>query len=181
MFKSGRSDHEPRRTRSSGLHSPEPPPEGADTLAISLHYLTFYRNEYQRSRVVVKTRAKRVVVWTAVANGLIAVLGAAVAVFQAPWLGLVSTGLAASIGVLTAWDGLYRHREMWVQRSVILGQLQALLRTTELRQAEGGDRKTLARGTMRHLNAILEEDLEAWTSLRRTQTVPHERDSATGE
>lgn len=181
MFKTRRPDGEPRRARSSGLHSPEPPPEGADTLEISLHYLTFYRNEYQRSRVVVKTRAKRVVVWTAVANGLIAVVGAAVAVFDAPWLGLASTGLAASIGVLTAWDGLYRHREMWVQRSVILGQLQALLRTTELRRAEGADRKTLARGTMRHLNAILEEDLEAWTSLRRTQPATHERDSASAE
>jgi hypothetical protein len=164
MFKTRRPDGEPRRARSSGLHSPEPPPEGADTLEISLHYLTFYRNE-----------------WTAVANGLIAVVGAAVAVFDAPWLGLASTGLAASIGVLTAWDGLYRHREMWVQRSVILGQLQALLRTTELRRAEGADRKTLARGTMRHLNAILEEDLEAWTSLRRTQPATHERDSASAE
>ncbi|WP_067884437.1 SLATT domain-containing protein [Nocardia vaccinii] len=181
MFKPRRPDREPSRARSSGLHSPESPPAGADTLAISLHYLTFYRNEYQRSRVVVKTRAKRVVVWTAVANGLIAVVGAAVAVFQAPWLGLASTALAASIGVLTAWDGLYRHREMWVQRSVILGQLQALLRTTELRRAEGGDHDALARETMRHLNAILEEDLEAWTSLRRTQSAPHERDTAPAE
>ncbi|MBB5918829.1 hypothetical protein BJY24_007741 [Nocardia transvalensis] len=124
---------------------------------------------------MVKTRAKRVVVWTAVANGLIAVLGTAIAVYDAPWLGLLSTGLAASTSVITAWDGLYRHREMWVQRSVILGQLQTLLRTTELRQADGEDRNALARETMRELNDILEEDLEAWTSLRRTQSVVRDR------
>ncbi|MFF3574110.1 SLATT domain-containing protein [Nocardia jiangxiensis] len=181
MLKLRRPAPEPSRARSSGLHSPDSPPEGADPMAIALHYLTFYRNEYHRSRVVVKTRAKRVVVWTAVANGLIAVVGAAVAVFHAPWLGLASTGLAASIGVLAAWDGLYRHREMWVQRSVILGQLQALLRTTELRLAEGEDRRMLARETMGNLNAVLEDDLEAWTSLRRTQTAPHERESGSGE
>jgi hypothetical protein len=167
-------DSERSARRSSGLHSPESPPPNADALGISLHYLAFYRDEYERSRVVVKTRAKRVVVWTAVANGLIAVAGTAVAVFQAPWLGLLSTGLAASIGVITAWDGLYRHREMWVQRSVILGQLQALLRTVELRQAEGEDRNLLARETMLQLNEILEDDLEAWTSLRRTQLTTRE-------
>jgi hypothetical protein len=131
--------------------------------------------------MVVKKRAKRVVVSTAVANGLIALLGTAVAVFDAPWLGLLSTGLAASIGVLTAWDGLYRHREMWVQRSVILGQLQALLRTIELRRADGEDRNLLARVTMLELNAILEEDLEAWTSLRRTQPAIREHAADAGE
>jgi hypothetical protein len=176
-----RPDRKQGTARSSGLQSPPSPPQGSDSLAISLHYLAFYRDEYQRSRVVVKTRAKRVVVWTSVANGLIAVVGTAVAVFQAPWLGLLSTGLAASIGVITAWDGLYRHRELWVQRSVILGQLQALLRTTELRQAEGQDRNVLADEAMTHLNAVLEDDLEAWASLRRTQPVVRENSSHSGE
>ncbi|WP_227979250.1 SLATT domain-containing protein [Nocardia spumae] len=160
-----------RGSGSSGLHSPQSPPADADALAVSLHYLVHYRNEYERSRLVVKTRAKRVVVWTAVANGIIAVLGTAIAAFDAPWIGLLSTGLAASIGVITAWDGLYRHREMWVQRSVILGQLQALLRGVELRRAQHEDPDRLAREAMVQLNAILEEDLEAWTSLRRTQPL----------
>ncbi|MBF6329195.1 SLATT domain-containing protein [Nocardia transvalensis] len=169
------------RSRSTGLRSPSAPPADADALGIGLYYLGFYRDEYDRSRLVVKSRAERVVVWTAVANGLIAVLGTAIAVFSAPWLGLVSTGLAASIGVLAAWDGMYRHREMWVQRSVILGQLQALLRNIELRQAQGEDRNVLARETMLHLNAILEEELEAWTALRRTQPASREREDSSGE
>ncbi|MFG3520316.1 SLATT domain-containing protein [Nocardia nova] len=163
-----------RGSHSSGLHSPPSPPSDADALTVSLHYLVYYRNEYERSRLVVKTRAKRVVVWTAVANGVIAVLGTAVAVFQAPWIGLLSTGLAASIGVVTAWDGLYRHREMWIQRSVIIGQLQTLLRGVELRRAQHEDRDVLAREAMIELNAILAEDLEAWTSMRRTQPLARE-------
>ncbi|MBF6548835.1 SLATT domain-containing protein [Nocardia brasiliensis] len=160
----------------SGIRSPKSPPADADALDISVHHLTFYLAEYERSRLVVKMRARRVVVWTSVANGSIAVLGAAVAVFDATWIGLLSTALAGFIGVLAAWDGLYRHREMWVQRSVILGQLQSLLRGTQLRQALGEDRDTLARYAMLQLNAILEEDLEAWTSLRRTQPASAETD-----
>ncbi|MBF6171889.1 SLATT domain-containing protein [Nocardia blacklockiae] len=179
MWRWLRSEQTP--AHSTGLHSPQSPPPDADPLGISLHYLHLFRDEYERSRFVVKTRAKQVVVWTAVANGLIAVLGTAIAVYDAPWLGLLSTGLAASIGVITAWDGLYRHREMWVQRSVILGQLQTLLRSTELRQATGEDRDVLARETMRELNEILEEDLEAWTSLRRTQAAVRERNEETAD
>lgn len=180
LFRTGclvwhRLDRDRARSRSTGLHTPPSPPGDADALDISLHYLGFYRDEFERTRVVVKTRARRVVVWTAAANGLIAVLGTAVAVFSAPWLGLFSTALAASIGVMSAWDGLYRHREMWVQRSVILGQLQAMLRTVELRRAQGADRDLLAAQTMAHLNEILADDLEAWTSLRRTQPATRER------
>ncbi|NKY88998.1 SLATT domain-containing protein [Nocardia veterana] len=171
----------PNGSRSSGLHSPPSPAADADALTVSLHYLVYYRDEYERARLVVKTRAKRVVVWTAVANGVIAVLGTAVAVFQAPWIGLLSTALAASIGVVTAWDGLYRHREMWIQRSVVLGQLQALLRGVELRRAQHEDPELLARETMIQLNALLEEDLEAWTSLRRTQPLARDSGEANTE
>ncbi|MFI5500960.1 SLATT domain-containing protein [Nocardia asteroides] len=164
------------RPNSTGLQLPDPPDIGADPLAVASHYLDFYVAEYGRSRGVVKGRAKRVVIWTSAANGFIAVLGTAIAVFNATWLGLASTALAGFVGVLTTWEGLFRHREMWTQRSVILGQLLALQRTVELERATAADPNRLAQDTMRRLNYILEEDLETWMSLRSTQPIPGDGD-----
>src|SRR5205823_10705177 len=115
----------------TGPRLPGGPPGDADALDVALYYLEFYVNDYARARRVVKRRASTVVVWTAVANAMIAVVGTAIAVAKAPWLGLASTALAGFVGVVAAWDGIFRHRELWTQRSVILGQLQAVQRTAE--------------------------------------------------
>jgi hypothetical protein len=139
---------------------------------VALHYLTHYQGEYARARNVAKRRASKVVLWTAAANGAIALLGAATAVSGAAWLGLASTTLAGGIGVLAAWDALFKHRELWVQRSLILGQLQAVMRTAELRRAAGMDRDVLAADCLGQLNAILAEEAAGWADLRRSSAPP---------
>ena len=167
---------ETQPAESSGLRSPGEPPANARSIEVSKHYLDFYQADYARARQVVKSRANFVAVAAAALNGLIAVVGAAVAVFAQPWLGLVSTLLASAIAVLMAWDGLFRHREMWIQRSAVLGELQALSRATNFRIATGEDEELVASNCMIRLNAILESDLTSWTQLRaserRTQEQP---------
>jgi hypothetical protein len=155
--------------RESGLRLPVPPPPGADAFDIAMHYLANYEADYGRARRVVKSRASNVVVGVATANGLIAVVGVAVAVSGWSWLGLVTAGLAGTVGVLSAWDGLFRHRELWVQRSLILGQLQATQREARLRVALGEDRDIVAKDSMTALNGVLAEDLVTWAEIRRSK------------
>ncbi|GIG58782.1 hypothetical protein Lfu02_31540 [Longispora fulva] len=162
------------------MRLPADPPVGTDPLDIALHYLDFYVQEYARARAVVKGRASRVVIGTAGANGLIALLGALIAVMNAPWLGVVSAGLAGFVSVIVAWDGMFRHRDLWVQRTMMLAQLQALKRVTELRRASGDDRQTLAQTCMQQLNEILNEDLSTWAELRRSPTSDRNVDVVSG-
>ena len=154
----------------SGLRPPPGPPAGADPLEVTLYYFSYYERDFARARQVVKRRARNVVVGTALANGAIAVVGAAIGLGGAAWLGLLSTGLAGLVGVLAAWDGLFRHRELWIQRSLVLGQLQAAKRELELESAVGaGPRAELAADGMRQLNRILAEDLTTWAELRASR------------
>ena len=152
----------------SGVRLPDVPQADLDALDLALHYVTFYVHEYARARQVVKRRASTVVVLTAAGYGAIAVVGAVTAIAKAPWLGIVSTALTGFIGVLAAWDGLFRHRDLWTQRSAILGQLQALQRTIEVRRAAGEQREALAIESARRLDLILAEDISTWLDLRRS-------------
>lgn len=146
---------------------PPPVPTGAAPIEIVLHYIGFYEADYARARRVVKRRAREVVVGTAVATGSIAVLGAAIAVWHASWLGVVSTGLAAAVSVLAAWEGLARHRQLWIQRSLILNRVQQLKRTVEYRRARGDNEQALADEAMKELNDLLKDDVESWASVTR--------------
>jgi len=134
-----------------------------------VHYLRFYVGDYARARRVVKSRLRRHVVWTASANGGIAVAGTAVAVWEQPWLGLVSTALAGLIGVLAAWDSLARHRELWIQRAAVLAELLAIKRDLELANAAGEDRREAGLRGMERLNVALSRDHETWAEVVQTQ------------
>lgn len=142
-----------------------------------LHYLTYWEGEFARARLVVKSRASKVVVAGATATGLIAVVGAATSITGWAWLGIVSAALAGCVTVLGAWDALFRHRDMWHQRSVVLGRLQALKRTLQVRAASGEDRSELAEQGLAQLNAVLTEDLDSWSEMRRSsQPSPGSQD-----
>jgi hypothetical protein len=122
-----------------------------------------------------------VVILTAIANGLIAVIGTAIAIVKAPWLALATTGLAAAIGALMAWDEHFRHRDLWTQRTVILGRLQALQRTTEFRRSAGEQRDLIARDCLQELNRVLDDDLTTWIGMRRSHPPEQRATTESGD
>lgn len=153
--------------RSGPMRLPPIPSPDADAFEVVENYLSFYQEEYERARGIAKRDAMLFVILAASANGAIAVLGAAVAVTHMSWLGLVSTGVAGLAGVLAAWDGLFRNRELWVQKIMMLSQVLAIRRNAELRRAMGDDRDVIAQECMLRLGKMLDEDLVTWTELRR--------------
>lgn len=159
----------PRIQRSSGLRPPAEPPIDADALDVALFYLSYWDTEFARARLVVKSRASKVVVTVSATTAGIAVVGAATPLLGWTWLGLVSASLAGIATVVGAWDGLFRHRELWHQRSLVLGDIQALKRSVQVRAASGEDRDQLALEAVRALNEILAEDLATWSEIRSRQ------------
>lgn len=168
--------------RTSGLRPPPDPPENGDAYDVALFYVKYWEAEFARARLVVKRRASHVVVAVATATALIAVVGAATAVLDWAWLGIVSAALAGFASVVGAWDGLFRHRELWHQRSLVLGHIQMIKRSTELRSAAGEDRTVLAGEAMSELNAVLTEDLNSWSAIRhKNLTSPTQNDHVSPE
>lgn len=111
--------------------------------------------------------------------GLISVTGVAIAIWDVNWLGLVSTSLAALIGVVTAWDSHFRLHDLWIQRSVMLSKIMELRRKVEIQQASGADGDELAAWAIAELNATLVEDRVSWSQMRTTEggSASHESDS----
>lgn len=93
-----------------------------------------------------------------------------VAVWNSSWLGLVSTALAGSIGVVNSWDGMFRERELWIQRSEMLGQIQLVKRTLQFRLACGDNPQDAAADGFDVLNSVVSRDLEGWLGLRQDQS-----------
>ena len=150
----------------TGMRPMEPPPAGADALGVTTHYLNHFRKEYTRTRELMKKKARRSTVGIAALNGLIAVLGVAVAAWRdyAAWLGLASTAVAGVDGVISAWSGLMRHHELRQQRSLILAELQRIIRNVERREASGDDRQLIAQEAMELLDATLSRRCRFFTS-----------------
>lgn len=143
-----------------------------------MHYLTFFENEFTRARRVVKGRARNVVVSTAILTALIAVLGALTAVLNLAWLGIVSTAVAGAAGVIERWDALFRHREMWVQRSAVTSELQRLRREAEFLRASEGATDEVGKKVLTRLEEILSQDLDSWTGIR---DLPQQRSVETND
>lgn len=135
-------------------------------MEVLMHYLAFYEQDFARARSNDKRATKLTVLWTATLNGMIAAVSAVIAFTGLAWLGVVSVFLAGGVTVIGAWDGLYRHRDLWRQRSLVLGQIQAVRREVEFRQARGDGEASLAEDAMKRLNTILDESLMAWGELR---------------
>jgi hypothetical protein len=157
---------------SSGLRLPTDPRGDADPFTVAMHYLEFYENEYARTRRLDKRRARTATTFSAMANGGIAVISAAIAYFKVSWLGLFGVALASLIGVVAAWDALFQHRTRWAQRTMALSQLQALKRTTLLRRASGESLPDVAADALAQLNQIISDDTSAWMDVRRMARQP---------
>jgi hypothetical protein len=126
---------------------------------------------------MVKKRAMIAVVATATFNAGIAVVGAIVTLTGWSGLGLISTLLAGAVAVVAAWDGHFRHRDLWVQRSLILQQLEQALRDAEIkRRIPKLNWDDLALEAMTALDRILKEEIDSWASIRKIDEVGRARD-----
>lgn len=155
--------------KDDGLRQAPKPPTGADALEVARHYVAWYVEDFSRTRRVAKRRARNTVVSMAVLTAAIAVVGASFAVVGWKWLGILSAALAGASGVISAWDGLLKHRELWIIRSLVLSRLMELQRQLTLREALGEDRGALASESMDQLDDILREDLSSWSDVRKRQ------------
>ncbi|MDX3133450.1 SLATT domain-containing protein [Streptomyces europaeiscabiei] len=165
----GQSNRKKRRG-SSGILLPPPLPGGTDPVGVLMHYLDHYEKEYSETRLTAKKRFKFITLWNSFAAALIALMGAIVAVWNSSWLGLVSTALAGSIGVVNSWDGMFRERELWIQRSEMLGRVQLVKRTVQFRIASGQSPQGAAAEGFELMNSVVSRDLEGWLGLRQDQS-----------
>lgn len=154
----------------SGRQSAPSPPDDADAFEAMMFLVDFQISDFTRTRRIAKHRAARVVWITSLFSGFIAVAGVAVAIWHYPWIGFITTGLAGATGTLAAWDGLFRHRELWYQRSGALSQLEQLKRNMELDlRLKEKDRGTIAKEASETLDLVLAESFSAWAEMRRKQ------------
>ena len=126
------------RGHSSIGELPNPPSE-AKPIDVCQLYVDHYLLQFGRARQTVKNRAKGVVLGTALAGAGIAVVSVMTAVVDWSWLPIVSAVLAGAVTVLSAWDGHFRHKDLWVQRTEVVSRLQELKRNVVVRLASGED------------------------------------------
>lgn len=159
----------------SGIDSVSPPPPGLSPYQIVEHYLNGYELHFKRARRTVKRRASRVTIVVSLLTGLVAVLGSVSAVLAADfWSGVVAiltTLASATVAVLLAWNDHFHHRELWIQRSAVLAQINDLRRRFAARTTrpwyERRSERVEASAALKDLAEILREDLESWTLIQR--------------
>jgi hypothetical protein len=87
------------------------------------------------------------------------------------WIPVLALATSASVTVVTAWDGYFRHREMWVQKTAVLAQLYEL--RSRLKFIIAKDASSLKPEVVDEFNeryqAILNGANEAWKTVRTTQ------------
>lgn len=151
----------------SGLQTPEPPPQGANRIDAAMYYIRYYDEELGRSRLVVKRRSRNAMLATGFGNGALGVVGAVFAVSGWRWLGVVTAGIAAAIALVGQWDRHFRHTEHWRERSKTLAKVQALHRRAELDAIGASNPDQLAGEFMDELNKLLAVDGDSWQRLHR--------------
>lgn len=159
----------------SGVRPPPKPPEGSRPEEVFDFYLTHWEGELARARRVVKKRASRAAIWTTALTGVTAVLGAVTVAASSDLvvdvIGVVVTISASASAVIVTWNEHFHHRELWIQRSAALNELQALRRRFELRKGKRcSSRKAMS--LSRELEEILGRDLASWTRIQEQATDP---------
>ncbi len=158
----------------SGIDSVPPPPPGSSASQIVDHYLGGYESHFKRARRTVKRRASGVTIAASTLTGLVAVLGSISAVLATDWLSgglaVATTLSSATVAVLLAWNDHFHHRELWIQRSAVLAQINELRREfaarTTLPWYRRASTRAEARAVLADLNKILREDLETWNKIQ---------------
>lgn len=158
----------------SGINSVEPPPAGSSPAQTVEHYLAGYEAQFKRARRTVKRRASRVTIWASILTGLIAVLGSISAVLSTDWISaavaIATTLVSSVVAALLAWNDHFHHRELWIQRSEVLAEINVLRRRFAMRSSlprhmrRAEDRDAVA--TLEALNEVLQNDLESWKRIQ---------------
>ena len=164
----------------SGVKAPEWADKGLDGLEAVGYYIFEWEKTYANARRVVKRRASKVTIWTTVITGAVAILGAlSAALSDNLWVDLIgvsTTAASATAAVLLAWNQHFHHRELWVQRSGVLNEIQNLRLKYELASRrpwfQRPTKAHLARTLNAELQQILARDLESWTQIQGAK--PHE-------
>jgi hypothetical protein len=165
-----------RQSAPSGINSVEPPAKGSLPHQAIEHYLNGYELQYKDARRVAKKRASRVTLAIAILTGCLTTLGSFGALLAtdaiSAGIAVTTTVVSAAIAVLLAWNDHFHHRQLWIQRSGVLAQLNELRRDYAFESAQAGPRgvpsRRVSERAMRHLNDILADDLDEW---RQIQTV----------
>ena len=163
-----------KASQPSGIDSVSPPEPGASPTEIAEHYLAKYEDQFKAARRTVKRRASGVTISASVMTGLVAVLGAISAVLAGDALSIAvaiaTTLLSATVSVLLAWNDHFHHRELWIQRSAVLAELNELRRDYASRTTRPWYRRRRERAeaamALNELSAILRRDLESWKRIQ---------------
>lgn len=158
----------------SGINSVEPPPPGSSPAQTVEHYLAGYEAQFKRARRTVKRRASGVTIWASILTGVVAVFGSISAVLSTDWISaavaIATTVVSAAVAVLLAWNDHFHHRELWIQRSEVLAEINVLRRRFAMRSSlpwymrRAEDRDAVA--TLEALNEVLQEDLKSWKRIQ---------------
>jgi hypothetical protein len=103
---------------------------------------------------------------TSVIAGLVAFGGAVVALEKWSWVGLAMTALGSLALVLTRWDSFWNHRELWLQRSIVLVEIESVRRTMEIDLAMDKAPSDVALLTLRQLDGVLRTNLAQWLNTK---------------
>lgn len=122
---------------------------------------------FAERRRTVKRRSTFAAIGTAGASGLTTlVLGLRILGFEA-WFVAAAFILSATATLVAVWDGHFRHRALWIQRTLILNRMQRLqeqMKLAALVDAESARHR--AREFAREREAILDFDLMTWLAIR---------------
>lgn len=157
---------------SDGLRPPKQPDQ-EEPLDAMFYYLGWWETEFNRTRKVVKGRAAKVTIWTTILTGMVAILGAvSAALSNGPWpnaIAICTTAASATTAVLLAWNEHFHHKDLWIQRSQVLNELQTVRIEYERASREAKtrlSRKRLARKLNKRLTMILGKDVHDWKSIQ---------------
>jgi hypothetical protein len=166
----------------SGLRHPDPPVEGLDKVGVTTHYLDHFEREFVRTRRQAKDRARLAVVFRAVLGGAATVVAATAAGLSSEIvpmvLGIVVTSISAASAAIAVWDGHFRHEQLWVQRTLIIGELTRVrIRFEADRLSLGEDAADIA---LAELDRVLRLDISTWVALRGVDSKGANDDVRTG-
>lgn len=121
----------------------------------------FYRRGFYRATLA-----------TAVLSALTTVLIAVSKVYPSlDFISIAALTCSATITVVAAWDGFFRHRELWIQKTDTWMELQGLEATIhyEKTKSDGVLTSEQLDAFYKTFERILEKEHESWKNVRSTQ------------